>query len=128
MTNPGREDGFTLLEVVVAIAILSFSLAVLYPAFGKSAIRLDATSKRAYGLSLAEARLSSVLVSEDWSGLPRAGEDNGWQWQVEGERYAHASDGETATGFLYKVTVTATPPRPGLGGPLVLERIVFRRS
>ncbi len=47
MRGPGRTDGFTLLEVVIVILIMSLALAVTYPVMsrGSTALRLRASGR-----------------------------------------------------------------------------------
>lgn len=75
MANLG-DDGFTLPEVVVAFAILSLSLAVLYQAQTTSARSANALEMHAAALELAENRLAGFGAETP----PRAGE---WSGQSE---------------------------------------------
>src|SRR3546814_7122506 len=60
MTSGRPADGFTLLEVLVALAILSLSLAAIYQAFGIG-LRNDAQTHRYWAATiLAESRLALI--------------------------------------------------------------------
>lgn len=122
------DSGFTLLEMVVAIAIFAFAMAVLYPAFGTSAIRTEGARERAFGVALAQEKLHDVLVTEGWASLPTSGTSHGWTWEVSGEVYAHDSDADDATGYLFKVTATSIPSGGIAGVPVVLNRVIYRRN
>ncbi|NVJ70801.1 MAG: prepilin-type N-terminal cleavage/methylation domain-containing protein [Alphaproteobacteria bacterium] len=126
MTKVFEDKGFTLLEVLIALAILTLAYGALYPIFGGSPIRIKETINRDYALAIAQARMQDVLARKRWNDLPESGEDMGWAWKVEGENYAHSSDSERAPGFLYQVTVTVSAAENGSDIPIQLKRIVYR--
>jgi len=74
--------GFSLLEIVVAMAILSLSLSVLYQAVGGSTRNVRTDEKYAYGVELARSLLADNAV------VPRSGAN---------------SRGETSGGFAWSV-------------------------
>src|SRR3546814_7488057 len=84
MTSGRPADGFTLLEVLVALAILSLSLAAIYQAFGIG-LRNDAQTHRYWAATiLAESRLALIgtEVAADvgrWTGET----PDGSRWAVE---------------------------------------------
>lgn len=74
--------GFTLIEVLVALAILGVSLAAIYEAFGTGLRNERQTRLYEDAVALAEARLAQAgteLPAEvgQWSG-----EENGFQWTL----------------------------------------------
>jgi general secretion pathway protein I len=76
------EGGFTLIEVLVALAILGVSLAAIYEAFGTGLRNERQTRLYEDALALAEARLAQAgteLPAEvgRWNG-----EENGFQWTL----------------------------------------------
>ena len=87
--NAGRRQrGFTLIEVVVAFAILALSLGALYESFGGALRRSAIAGKR----ELAALRAESLLAEFRGSGglLPaRAGSDAGtdFEWRVTAKPY-----------------------------------------
>jgi general secretion pathway protein I len=87
-TRPGLSRGFSLLEMVVAMAILSLSLGALYQATSGATRNVRADEKYAYGVELAR----SVLAS--YASIPRQGVD------------AH---GETSGGFTWSVMSSPLP-------------------
>jgi general secretion pathway protein I len=84
-----RSRGFTLIEVVVAFAILAVSLGVLYEAFG-GALRRGATAGHR---ELAALRIDSLLSEFRGSGglLPSAQRgrdpDTGLKWRITRKPY-----------------------------------------
>ena len=84
-----RSRGFTLIEVVVAFAILAVSLGVLYETFGGALRRSAAAAQR----ELAALRADSLLAEFRGSGglLPaqRQGrdEDTGFEWRITQKAY-----------------------------------------
>lgn len=58
-----REEGFTLIEVLVAFAILSLSLATLYTMMTGTVARLERAEGKQYALALAEAKLGEISVT-----------------------------------------------------------------
>jgi general secretion pathway protein I len=77
-----RTSGFSLLEMMVAIAILAISLGTLYQAVSGATRNVRTDEKYAYGVELARSLLASnALVPA--SGLNAQGETEGeFKWQV----------------------------------------------
>ena len=78
----GRQRGFSLLEMVVAMAILAFSLAALYQAVSGATRNVRSGEKYAYGVELARSLLAdNALIST--SGTSKRGEtEGGFNWSV----------------------------------------------
>lgn len=87
-TRPGLSHGFSLLEMVVAMAILSLSLGALYQATSGATRNVRSAEHYAYGVELAR----SVLASN--ASVPPEGVN------------AH---GETAGGFAWAVISSPVP-------------------
>lgn len=77
-----KDDGFTLLEVVVAVAILAIALGALFPIFGAGLGRVKYSNQRADAVALAETKLLEVLAIGRWDELPKSGEDGVFQWAI----------------------------------------------
>ena len=99
-----RVRGFTLIEVVVAFAILALSLGVLYEAFG-GALRRSAVSTQR---ELAALRADSLLAEFRGSGgllpQPASGRDEatGLEWRVTHKAFLaeHAEDSAWMTDIV----------------------------
>jgi general secretion pathway protein I len=77
-----HSKGFSLLEMVVAIAILAVSLAVLYQAVGGATRNVRADERYAYAVELARSLLAAN-AQVPASGFDDAGETSGeFKWQV----------------------------------------------
>ena len=94
LTKSGRGGGFSLLEMMVAIAILALSLGALYQAVSGATRNVRTDEKYAYGVELARS-----LLAEN-AQVPAAGAN---------------SRGETAGGFSWSVVAAPTSIKtPGL--------------
>jgi general secretion pathway protein I len=76
------QAGFSLLEMVVAIAILALALGALYQAAGGATRNVRAAEKYAYGVELARSVLAdNATVSP--AGVNKGGETpGGFEWRV----------------------------------------------
>ncbi|MEZ5501593.1 MAG: type II secretion system protein [Halioglobus sp.] len=103
-----RARGFSLLEMVVAVAILGISLGALYRAAG-GAVRIVALDeKSAYAVELARSLLANYAVVP-LAGIDDTGEtEGGFAWEVVAEP-APLPDGSTlAEGSLQHITVAVS--------------------
>ena len=105
-----REAGFTLLEVLVAFAVLTISLGVLLRVFSGSVDRQNIVQDQKTALSLAESKLAALgseipLVDGTYDGVF----DNGFGWSVEIAPYPE-SDSTTALSAK-QATLTVRWPR-----------------
>src|SRR5690349_2571440 len=83
-----RQRGFTLIEVVVAFAILALSLGALYESFGGSLRRASMASQRDVAALRAESLLAEFRGSGGLAPQPRSGRDkNGYAWKVTTKPY-----------------------------------------
>ncbi len=80
--NREHSSGFSLLEMVVAIAILAVSLGTLYQAVSGATRNVRTDEKYAYGVELARSLLASNAMVPV-SGLNEQGETEGeFKWEV----------------------------------------------
>lgn len=105
----GREAGFTLVEVIVAIAILSLSLSVLLPMMSHSVQQVAQAEKMIQAGSLAQS-----LIAEVGTELPiREGESggefsNGYRWHLAMRQYGDATEREAWPVGAYTISAEIT--------------------
>lgn len=121
--RPRRARGFTLVEVLVAFAILAFTLTAAYGVFSDAARAVAKGERYGVALALAESRLAAVdtlPVGDSWDGAGLF--DETYRWEVE-TRPLPAELADTVR--LEPVAVTVTV-RWDSGGPVTLETIRLR--
>ena len=80
-----KSRGFSLLEMVVAIAILGLALGTLYQAVSGASRNVRTDEKYAYGVELARSLLASYSVVPS-GGLSQSGETSGeFSWEVNAQ-------------------------------------------
>ena len=91
-----RSDvGFSLLEVLVAVAILSLAFAALFPIFGSAPKVLSDANEASFAVELAQAHLEEAALMGACSDVAAKGEQDDWGWEVTAEAY----EGEDVTGL-----------------------------
>ncbi len=89
----GKSQGFTLLEVIIALAILGVSLAVLLRGFGGGLDRLRRSEAEATAGALAQSLLARLGHEWPVEEGDIAGEfTNGFHWRMRTEPYGEPED------------------------------------
>ncbi len=98
-----RQKGYSLLEILVAFAIMAFALGALYRASGGSVGALGETGRQQRAAVLAESLLAlrDSVPAEGWQ---EAGESAGFSWRIGSEPYATGLNGPDIPP-LHRVTV-----------------------
>ena len=110
----GSDWGFTLVEVLVAFAILAFSTAALFPIFSDS-IRASQTSEEyAVAVALAQARMAEYDVADEPGQIAVEGEyESKYRWRLETEPLATAEPAQETGLVPTEVSVTVEWGRSG---------------
>lgn len=114
--------GFTLVEILVAFAILALTFAVVMQAFSGGLRLLSASGSRAEAFRLAESRLAETGRAVPLVPSAESGEEGHYRWRVDVTPYESeaANDTELAVPRPYLVTVTV---RWGGGRSLTLSSV-----
>ena len=125
---PGRSLGFSLLEMVVAVAILGMSLGALYQAAGGATRIVSIDEKTAYGVELARSLLANYAVVPV-SGMSEAGEtEGGFAWTVVAEPVILPQTTPLNEGMLQHIKVVVSWPDGGRDREIALESVVAGRE
>jgi len=104
-----RQSGFSLLEVLVAFAILSMSLGVLYQAFSNSLRNVGTSGDYTRAMIIAEARLAEVMAEVPLNVGSDQGEvDNRYQWKTMVQRYDYTGENIVSEFIPYQVEVVVS--------------------
>ena len=104
-----RQSGFSLLEVLVAFAILSMSLGVLYQAFSNSLRNVGASGDYSRAIIIAEARLAEAMADVPLNEGSDQGEVDGrYQWKVVVQRYEYEGEEIVSRFTPYQVEVVVS--------------------
>jgi len=101
-----RQSGFSLLEVLVAFAILSMSLGGLYQAFSNSLRNVGVSGDYSRAMIIAEARLAEAMAQVPVNEGSDQGEvENRYRWQTMVRRYEVADEEADSKLIPYQVHV-----------------------
>jgi general secretion pathway protein I len=127
-TLPGKHHGFSLLEMVVAVAILALSLGALYRAAGGATRIVQVDERRTYAVELARSLLA-VHAMVPLAGVSATGEtDGGFTWRVVAEPVDQAQDSILPEGALQRITVAVDWPDGSRRREISLDSVVAGRE
>ena len=100
-----REAGFTVIEIIVALAILALSLSVLFGVISDGLLRTNQAAKMEQAVSLAQSLLAKVGTELPVRQGLVAGEfADGFRWNVRMEPYGDNADRQQWPLDAYKVS------------------------
>lgn len=113
--------GFTLIEVVVALTILSAGIVMVQRLHGQAALGARAAADRVDAIFLAETMLAEAGAARSLiPGVTRGLGPGGQPWRLSVTDYAPASAGG---GQVFRLVVEVEPPRASR--PVRLETLVI---
>jgi general secretion pathway protein I len=116
--------GFSLLEMVVAVAILGISLSALYQAAGGATRTVGIDEKMAYGVELARS-LVVVYQVVPYAGMSETGEtEGGFTWEVTAEPVALDEAIGIPEGMLQHLKVVVSWPDGGKEREFAVNSVV----
>lgn len=101
-----RQRGLTLLELLVAFAIMAMSLGLLYRIMGSSARNAGELDRYQGAVVLAQSLLA-LRDTVPEGGWQQSGESAGYQWRIDSAPYATGVSGPTIPP-LYEVAIAIT--------------------
>jgi general secretion pathway protein I len=124
----GSERGFSLLEVVVALAILGLVLAVLADSVRGGLLGGAKAAAVEVLLAEAESRIASIGTVEPLEPGTRQGNDGDLHWRLEIREFRDAKLDLDDSGLprAYRVKVTVTSEQGGAARSLALETVRLR--
>ena len=104
--RPRRQRGFSLLEMVVAVAILGLALGALYQAASGATRNVRADERYAYAVELGRSLLA-LNSRVPAGGLTDRGETaGGFRWAVRAQPVSRPRDSQVPPGLLQRIDVT----------------------
>lgn len=103
---PRTARGFTLLELLVALAILAGGLALVLAAFSQALDRSRQEARENAAVALESALLAQAMARPDGPPAEADGNTNGYSWRVVSEPYGSPAD--RSAWALAAVTVRVT--------------------
>lgn len=111
-TSSRRPRGFTLLEVLIAFAIVAISLAAMMRAAGFGVAAVHHSDRYEEALTRARSHLAGLAAGfENLSGPGQGDDGNGYEWRLDIRPFTVPQEATTGppprpTPMLYRVTVT----------------------
>jgi general secretion pathway protein I len=119
-----RDRGFTLIETVIAFAIVSISLATLSETFGLSLRRAHRTADESFALMHLESLIDRTGIESPLTEGTREGTlDSRFRWHIDAKSALSPEQQATALSVLMDVTATVSWTRDGVSHSIASHRL-----
>lgn len=125
MRDLSSDRGFSLLEVVVSIALLSVAVAALFPSFSRALSRSSWAHERAAALDLAKHQIRSFEIDPDFSSLPSSGSSDAGYWEITLITPELEVDGYYKNDFGEAEVIRVVVTMPKSNGTVELEKTIW---
>jgi prepilin-type N-terminal cleavage/methylation domain-containing protein len=102
------DSGFTLIEVLVALAVAAAILSLCFELFSSNAAALGRTERAEQAVLLAESTLERATAEPGGVMAGSSGEVDGFTWRIDSLPFAAASPGNPDAPGLYQLRATVT--------------------
>lgn len=99
-----RSRGFSLLEILVAFAIMAIALGMLYRVMGNNIRQAGQLTGREHAMMLAESLLAAHQMVPP-QGVQASGEAAGFGWQVQSAAHATPANNDARAARLHELRV-----------------------
>lgn len=99
-----RARGFSLLEILVAFAIMAIALGMLYRVMGNNVRQVGQLTDREHAMALAESMLAAYQVVPP-EGVQAGGDAAGYAWQVHSTAYPTPANDDPRAVRLHELRV-----------------------
>jgi len=104
--NGGGEEGYTLVEALVAFAILAAAMVISFESFGSGLRHLATVDDRKSAIEMARQEIDRLATKPFLSAGTVAGETNGRQWEMEVTAIGEEESGSLQHPFMIKFRLT----------------------
>ncbi len=123
----GAEDGFTLVEVLVAFVILAGAVILSFQIFADGIRRLSAVEARTKAVNVARAELARLSAAMNLSEGITSGTTEGITWKITVTPIDGIAANGASTVRPFKIEVRAADPGDKTGAASVIETILLGR-
>ena len=127
MQRPDPEAGFTLVETLVAFAILASALVVVFDVFGTGLHNLSGTQEQKRLMTIARAEIDRLVIEPYLTEAVRTGSTGGIDWELRVSALGVNDNQNFYQWHPFKVTFHRLKAGDPAATPPVLETILLAR-